>query len=586
MSPKLFRVSAVFALALVAVVVIMPPAQESRAGGVDVADIAANPASPQTIGVGLVVDGANYQNPADSFNWLAYQGLLRAQAEWGVTTAVYTTSGNLDYMIKLQQCALDGQALCIGVGPTMADALVSSASIFTGTKFAGIDTAFDAPPDNLRGLLFAEDEAGYLAGTLAGLMSPNHLVGVVGGDWIPVVVRFTEGYRNGAQCAIGRNLVLATYAGTFTDPALGAVLAQEMIAQSADVLFGAAGSTGDGAILTATQSGYWAIGIGTDQYVTLFGSGSVAGAGRLLSSAMKRVDNATFAAISDVISGTFTSGHVIYGVANQGVDLAPFHETDLLVPQNVRDAIDRVRQGIVAHTLDISNDCRTYLFLPVVMKGVSLPSTPELYPIDNPDGDGSYTVNWSSVDAATNYTLQEGAGVSFSSPITAFSGLGTSTALQDKPIGTYSYRVRAENEIGVSPWSETQTVTVTVAHPLICQTYNFGTTPGTALPIMPSGVTWTLPAEHSLTVKRIETLSNLKAAVFPLTVNVEVYVNDTQAAEWDVYVNLYVYQQYIRSKDVSIALNQGDAIKYVIKKHSGDPEAWIRWGNYVKLCGN
>jgi basic membrane protein A len=584
MLSRLFRMSAIFAPALVAVVVITQPLRQSLAASVKVADTAANPLNPQAISVGLVVDGANYQNPADSFNWLAYQGLLSAQTELSITTAVYTTSGNLDYVIKLQQCALDGHTLCIGVGFSMADALLQNANAFTGTKFAGVDISFETPPGNLRGLLFAEDEAGYLAGTLAGLMSHSHLVGVVGGWEIPVVVRFVEGYRNGAQCAVGSNRVLATYAGTFTDPEMGAQIAQEMIAQGADVIFSAAGPTGNGAVLTATQSGVWAIGVDADQYETLFGSGSVAGADKLLSSAMKRVDNATFNVIADVISGTFTSGNAIYGVADQGVDLAPFHATDPFVSQNVRDAINGVRQGIIAHTLDINDDCRTYLFLPVVIKGVSPPSAPALYVIDNPDGEGSYTVNWSSVDLATNYALQEDDNASFSSPATVFSGLGTSQALQDKPIGTYYYRVRAENAYGSSAWSVTQSVAVTLVSQLICETHNFGTTPGTALPITSSGLSWTFTAEHTMTVERIETLSNLKA-LFPVTVIVQVYINSTKAADWNVYVIGNAYLPYTRSSNVSIILNQGDTIKYVVKKYVGDPEAWIRWGNYVKLCG-
>ena len=87
-----------------------------------------------------------------------------------------------------------------------------------------------------------------------------------------------------------------------------------------------------------------------------------------------------------------------------------------------------------------------------------------------------------------------------------------------------------------------------------------------------------------MSVERVETLSNMKA-LFPLTVIVQVYINSTKAAEWNVYVNLNAYQQYLRSRDVSVALNQGDTIKYVVKKYVGDPEAWIRWDNYVKLCG-
>ena len=100
----------------------------------------------------------------------------------------------------------------------------------------------------------------------------------------------------------------------------------------ADVIFGVGGNTGNGAILTATQSGAWAIGVDTDQYNTVFESGSVAGSDRLLSSAMKRLDNAVFDTIGDVISGTFTSGTVLYTVAEDGVGLAPFHETDPLIP--------------------------------------------------------------------------------------------------------------------------------------------------------------------------------------------------------------------------------------------------------------
>ena len=207
-----------------------------------------------------------------------------------------------------------------------------------------------------------------------------------------------------------------------------------------------------------------------------------------------------------------------------------------------------------------------------------------LYVIDNPGGDGSYTVNWSSVDLATSYTLQEDDNASFSSPATVFSGAWTSKALQDKAIGTYYYRVRAENASGSSAWSATQSVAVTVVSQLICETHNFGTTPGIALPITPSGLTWTFTAAHTMMVETIETLSNLKAP-FPVTVIVQVYINATKAADWNVYVIGNAYLPYTRSRNVSVTLNQGDTIKYVVKKYVGDPEAWIRWGNYVKLCG-
>ena len=134
------------------------------------------------------------------------------------------------------------------------------------------------------------------------------------------------------------------------------------------MIFGAAGAAGNGAILTATQSGRQAIGVDSDQYVALFGSGSVAGANKLLGSAMKRVDNATYDTIADVISGTFTSGNVLYGLPDDGVGLAPFHGADPSVPQSVRTAINAARQGIVNGTIDVNEDCRTYLYLPLITK--------------------------------------------------------------------------------------------------------------------------------------------------------------------------------------------------------------------------
>ena len=318
------------------------------------------------VSAGLVVDGMTYNDPGDSFNHMAYQGLLRAGSELSLTTQVYTTNG--DYQAKLQQCATDGHAVCLGVGFSMGEALLNVATTYSNTKFAVIDVSFDVAPDNVRGIVFAADEAGYLAGVLAGKMTISNKVGVVGGMELPAVVTYVEGYRNGAQCANGQARVLINYAGTFVNPGLGATVAQQMMAQGADVIFGVGGPTGNGAILTATQSGTWAIGVDSDQYVTLFGSGSVAGADNLLSSALKRIDNATFDTIASVISGTFTSGTRTYRLVEDGVGLAPFHGADPSVPQSARDAIDAAKQGLSSGAIDVHDDCRTPLYLPLIRK--------------------------------------------------------------------------------------------------------------------------------------------------------------------------------------------------------------------------
>jgi len=279
--------------------------------------------APAAIAVGLVTDGPEVYDK--SFNELSFMGVLRSASEMSTTYQVYTSTSEADYMPNLQQCALDGNNLCIGVTFLMADAISQTAALYPGTTFAIVDAGLETAPPNLRGMLFAEDEAGYLAGTLAALMSDNHVVGAVGGIPVPPVVRFIDGYHNGAQCAAPATTVLVTYTNTFDNPEIGAQAAQELLGQGADVIFGVAGATSNGSILTATQSGAWAIGVDTDQYNTVFEGGGVPGSDRLLSSAMKRLDNAVFDTISDVNSGTFTSGTMLYTVADDGVGLAPFH---------------------------------------------------------------------------------------------------------------------------------------------------------------------------------------------------------------------------------------------------------------------
>lgn len=313
------------------------------------------PQAPTAIAVGLVTDGPEIYDRA--FNELSFMGILRARDELSITYQVYTSTSAYDYASNFERCAQDGMALCIGVGLLMADAISQSATLYPGVAFALVDYAWETPPPNLRGLTFAEDQAGYLAGTLAALMSDSGVVGAVGGMEIPPVQRFIAGYQNGARCAAPATTVLVTYTNTFVDPALGAQTAQEMLGAGADVIFGVAGATGNGAILTATQSGAWAIGVDVDQYRTVFEEGSVPGSDRLLSSALKRLDNGVFATIADVISGTFTSGTVLYTAAEEGVGLAPFHETDPLILMSARSRLSGVEQGLRAGWLDVYGPC-------------------------------------------------------------------------------------------------------------------------------------------------------------------------------------------------------------------------------------
>lgn len=323
-------------------------------------------AEANSISVGLVTDVGTLDDMG--FNWLSYQGLLRAEDELGVVGTVYTSTSSTDYETNLQQCVDDGNHLCISVGFLTADAISTTATANPATDFSIVDSSFESYPDNLRGMLFAADEVGYLAGTLAGLMTVSDTIGAVGAMEIQPVQDFVEPYRNGAQCANPDVDVLIEYTGSFSDTELGAQTAQDMIAEGADVIFGVGGPMGNAAVLTATQSGAWGIGVDFDTWVTLFKSGEIGGSDKLLSSAMKRMDNTVFATIADVVSDTFTSGTVIYDLEAGGVGLAPFHETEPFVPQSVRDALARVEKGIIWGIIDVNGPCPAYIYLPLTMK--------------------------------------------------------------------------------------------------------------------------------------------------------------------------------------------------------------------------
>lgn len=326
-----------------------------------------NPVQAEVIGVGLVTDVGGLNDM--SFNWLSYQGLLRAESELGVVGTVYTSTTEADYETNLNQCAMDGNDLCISVGFLTSGAIMNAAETYTNTNFAIVDVAFENYPGNLRGIIFASDEAGYLAGTLAGLMTKSDVIGDIGGMEIPPVTDFTESYQRGAECINPQVTTIISFTNDFGNPQLGAETAQGMILKGADVIFAAAGSTGSGAIITATQSSVWAIGVDTDNYLTVFAGGAVDGAEYLLSSAMKHVDNGVFLTISDVVSATFTSGPQLYDLAEAGVGLAPFHEADPFVPQNVRDMLDSVRQKIIDGVIDVNGPCPGHpVYIPIVQK--------------------------------------------------------------------------------------------------------------------------------------------------------------------------------------------------------------------------
>jgi basic membrane protein A and related proteins len=342
------------------------------------------------IGVGLVTDQGGTGDM--SFNYMANQGLERAETDFGVDGTLYESSSSSDYPTLLQQCVTDGNVLCFAVGLSMGSAIETAANNNPGTHFAIVDYAPSSYPANLRGLLFAEKQAGYLAGALAGKMTSSNIIGVVGGMQIPAVENFAEGFRNGAQCANANTNVIITYTGTFGDPDLGAATAQAMMTHKADVIFGVGGPTGNGGILYATQHEAWGIGVDADQYLTVFNNGTVDGADKLLSSAMKHVDNAVYDTIHDEVNTAFTSGTVTYDLSNDGVGLAPYHETEGSIPQATKDYLDTVKTNIKNGTTDVDTRCAFQIVGDAGAAGVILHYTDSIVKSVTSASDGWYSL--------------------------------------------------------------------------------------------------------------------------------------------------------------------------------------------------
>src|SRR5437870_3949415 len=295
-----------------------------------------------TIKVGLVPDVSGLNDRG--FNHLSYVGLLRAQQELGVQPTVYHSNAQLDYLPNMTTLARKGYDLTIAVGYTEATAVDTAATNFPKAKFAIVDvdqTEETHKPANLLGLLFREQETGYLVGYLAGLEEKRRpgpdLVGSVGGEKQPPVDRFIAGYQAGAKAADPGIKVINSYSQDFTRQDLCKTIALNQIAEGAGVVFQVAGGCGIGVIRAAAEKNVWAIGVDADQ--------SFIDPKHVLTSATKRVGVAVFKAIQAVGSGTIKGGNVTYGLKDNGVGLGKINAR---VPKSEIAQINKIRAEIIA----------------------------------------------------------------------------------------------------------------------------------------------------------------------------------------------------------------------------------------------
>ena len=284
------------------------------------------------------------------FNALANQGLERAKEELGVEGRVFISDAASDYVPNLSRAARDGYDLVIGVGFLMGDALASVATQFPDTSFAIVDfpqAALKGTPANARGLIFAENEAGYLVGVAAATVAERGAISAVGGQEVPAVVAFLAGYEAGAEATDSSIRVAERYSQDFVDQAKCKEIALTQIAAGSDAVFAAAGGCGLGALQAANERNVWGIGVDNDQ--SFLGP-------HILTSATKKVDVAVFDTIQQVVDGSFTGGEdTLYNVANEGVgygEVSPdAPDRDALIEE-----LDAVSEQIAAGDIEIPRE--------------------------------------------------------------------------------------------------------------------------------------------------------------------------------------------------------------------------------------
>jgi basic membrane protein A len=305
--------------------------------------------------VGMVSDVGGLDDA--SFNENTWAGLERADEELAVCAKFIESSAQADYEKNITEFAEQDYDLIVTVGFLLGDATGKMAEQYPDVKFAIIDYAYDPAIANVQGIVFNVDEAafpiGYLAAGWASLQDPGDpQVGYVGGMQIPPVEQFIVAYEAGVayyNAQKGGNVqVKGVYVGDFEAPDQGKIQGNSLIDEGVDVIFGVGGKTGNGGLTAAKENGLWGIGVDVDQYFTLPNEQDI-----LITSCMKRLDNAVFTVVEGAVNDEFGGGGLYVGtLENGGVGLAPFHDFEDQIPADLKAEVEAIQEGIINGTID------------------------------------------------------------------------------------------------------------------------------------------------------------------------------------------------------------------------------------------
>jgi basic membrane protein A and related proteins len=297
--------------------------------------------------VGIVFDIGGKDDR--SFNAAAYQGVLRAKAELPIVLRDVEPGDPSSVEPALRAFAQYGYQTTIGVGFSQGPILAQIAADYPKLHFVLIDSVADLP--NVASLLFKEHEGSFLVGMIAAYTSKTGVLGFVGGMDIPLIHKFETGYEEGARYVNPRIRILQNYVGitdaAWNNPGKGRELANAQYEQGADVIFQAAGNSGLGVFDAAEAYNKFAIGVDSNQ--------NWVKPGHILTSMIKRVDNAVYSVVKDEVEGKFRGGIHLYGLENDGVGYALDEFNKHLIPQTVIDKVEEAKRQIMAGKIKVTD---------------------------------------------------------------------------------------------------------------------------------------------------------------------------------------------------------------------------------------
>ncbi len=290
-----------------------------------------------------------------SFNATAWKGVQDAMADFGIEGKFLESQQQTDYEKNINAFIEEGCDIIITVGFLLGDATKAAAEANPDQKFAIVDFAYDPALPNVLGLVFSTDQAAFLAGYVAAGVTQTGKVGTFGGIQIPPVTVFMDGFALGVRYyneQHGTNVEVlgwdpetqtGLFAGNFESTDDGRRLGEALMDEGADIILPVAGPVGLGTAAAAQERGNaYIIGVDTDWTVS-----SPEYADITLTSIMKNMDVAVYNAIQQVLEGTFQGGVFVGTLENNGVGIAPFHELDSMVSDDLKAQLEEVRQGII-----------------------------------------------------------------------------------------------------------------------------------------------------------------------------------------------------------------------------------------------